>query len=100
MNTAKAAITTAVRGTVQRQVTRSRYGMLRGDLENPKITPWNVKSDYPYYHRYVIGPPRNYISKKEKIFWGLFMTLVTYSVPAWIVYHWREYGQSSDGDEE
>ena len=69
-------------------------------IHDHKITVWNVKPDYPYYHRFVVAPPRNYINKYEKWAWFLFMFFFTFSYPTYIVMHWKEYGQQQPEDDE
>jgi hypothetical protein len=54
------------------------------------------RTNYPYNYRHAITPPRNRIPFAEKVFWGVFMTGVIVSVPAWVLIHHREYMGATD----
>jgi len=55
------------------------------------------RTNYPYYYRHAVGPPRVRIPFPEKVFWGIFIAGTICSVPAWVLYHHREYmGETSE----
>ena len=69
----------------------SRRGLAVGSPLRKSATP-----DYPYYIQAQIAMPRNRIPRLEKAFWGVFIGATILSVPAWIMVHHREYGQSDE----
>lgn len=57
------------------------------------------RTNYPYDYRVTVTKPVVRIPFGEKVFWGIFMGVAIMSVPAWVMYHHREYMGVEGGEE-